>query len=123
VCGATVVPAQLPGKPLGGPCDRPEYERLVKHCRDQAIGYVVNCCVEFGVEEGKAIIAAVGVVGVAISAAAIPPLAVILGLLGGAAITATMTAPEAYKLSKCTQDILRGLVTCLRNAKDATRCR
>lgn len=122
-CGALVLSTKKPRENGLSPltCNQPEYARLQKHCRDQAISYIVNCGSRFGLEGAKLIPIAIGIVAAAIGTAEVPPVSVIIALLGGAVVNVLGVA-ATYELATCIQAVLRGYKTCQSNAKEATRC-
>jgi hypothetical protein len=110
------------GTSLTGGCRQAEYVRLQSHCRQQATRYMVSCGTRFGLDYSKALLAATSVIGAAAGTLKVPPIAMIVGIVGGIA-SQTLSTKAIGELAYCMLDILRGYVTCVKNATDATNCK
>ncbi len=123
-CVATAQPPQVKPHVIingGGKCNQAEYARLQKHCRDQAIGSIMNCGKRFGVDVSELIPKLLTFAGTAVAFAEVPPVAVIIALLGGL-YQYGYGAKYAYELATCIQAVLRAYNNCLSTAKEATGC-
>jgi hypothetical protein len=107
-------------------CDQPEYERLQKHCQGQAIQGIANSARQFGVDEKWAIKIAQATIRLAMRAKGLPPIAgvpipAIIAILGSIP-AGILNARAIHRLATAIREILIAYITCVRNAKEATRC-